>query len=90
MDWKLFLTTFATIFIAELGDKTQFAALGISSQSKSTLSVLLGVVLALGCAGTIGVIAGRLLGNFLNPVYLKYAASLLFIVMGVIIFFRAE
>ena len=90
MDWKLFLTTFATIFIAELGDKTQFAALGISSQSKNTLSVLLAVVLALSCAGSLGVIAGRFLGNFINPTYLKYCASLLFIAMGVVIFFRGE
>ena len=41
MDWKVFSATFLTIFIAEIGDKTQFAAVAAASQAKSTISVLL-------------------------------------------------
>ena len=41
MDWKIFLTTFITVFFAELGDKTQLATLGISSASENRLSVFL-------------------------------------------------
>ncbi len=55
MDWKPFITTFATIFLAELGDKTQFAAVAAAAKSESTWEVLLAVVLALSVAGTVGV-----------------------------------
>jgi putative Ca2+/H+ antiporter (TMEM165/GDT1 family) len=58
VDWGVFLSTFITIFLAELGDKTQFAALAAASQTKSTTSVLLATVLALSVAGTLGVAAG--------------------------------
>jgi len=82
MDWKLFTTTFVTILFAEMGDKTQFAALGLSAANSSTLSVWLGVVLGLAVAGTIGILAGKLLGNTLPPVALKWISGSLFIFMG--------
>jgi putative Ca2+/H+ antiporter (TMEM165/GDT1 family) len=82
MDWKVFVSTFVTIFIAELGDKTQFAALAASAGTRSTGSVLLAVVLALAAAGTMGVLAGRLLGDFISPQILKWPAGILFIGMG--------
>ena len=82
MDWKLFATTFITIFLAEMGDKTQFAALAASAQAKSTGAVLLAVVLALSTAGAIGVLAGRVLGTFIDPQYMKYISGSLFIVVG--------
>lgn len=83
MDWKIFTSTFITIFIAEMGDKTQFAALAASSQSKSTLSVLLAVVLALGLAGTLGVMFGKILGTYISPEITKYLSGILFIAMGI-------
>jgi hypothetical protein len=55
VNWQLFFTTFVTIFLAELGDKTQFAAVAAASQSDSTREVLLAVVLALSFAGTVSV-----------------------------------
>lgn len=85
MDWKLFLTTFITIFIAEMGDKTQFAALAASSQTKSTMTVWLAVVLALGLAGTFGVLAGKLLGTFISPEMTKYVSGILFILVGILV-----
>jgi putative Ca2+/H+ antiporter (TMEM165/GDT1 family) len=85
MDWKLFFVTFTTIFVAELGDKTQFAALALASEAKSTKEVLLGVVIALVAAGTIGVLAGRWLGSIVDPVVLKLLSGALFVVMGVLI-----
>lgn len=90
MDWKLFLSTFLTIFIAEMGDKTQFAALAASSQSHGIREVLLGVCLALLLAGCIGVFAGRILIQFISPGFLRYLASALFIAMGVWILFRGN
>lgn len=82
MDWKIFASTFITIFLAEMGDKTQFAALAASSQTKSTFSVLLAVVLALGLAGSLGVIFGKYLGTMLNPHFMKYISGTLFILVG--------
>ncbi|MCC7402789.1 MAG: TMEM165/GDT1 family protein [Bdellovibrionales bacterium] len=83
MDWKVFATTFVTIFIAEMGDKTQFAALAASAGSRSTLSVLLAVVLALSLAGFLGVVAGRYLGALVDPRYVKWVSGSLFIAVGI-------
>lgn len=82
MDWKIFASTFVTIFLAEMGDKTQFAALAASSETKSTLTVLLAVILALGLAGTLGVLFGRYLGDLINPQIMKYISGTLFILVG--------
>ena len=83
MDWKIFATTFVTLFLAEMGDKTQFAALAASASSRSTFSVLLAVILALSLAGVLGVVAGRFLGEVVDPALLKYIAGPLFILLGV-------
>lgn len=83
MDWKIFATTFVTIFLAEMGDKTQFAAMASGSQGNSTWSVWLAVVLALSLAGTLGVLFGRVLGQFLDPQTLKWISGTLFILVGV-------
>lgn len=82
MDWKLLLATFGTIFIAELGDKTQFAAIAASAQSKSTIEILIAVVMALALAGTLGVLLGRGLSEILNPEWLRYISGGLFIAFG--------
>ena len=83
MDWKIFASTFITIFLAEMGDKTQFAALAASSQSKSTITVLLAVVLALGLAGVLGVLFGKFLGNLLSPQMMRYVSGTLFVLIGI-------
>jgi len=83
MDWKIFASTFITIFLAEMGDKTQFAALAASSQSKSTVTVIMAVILALGLAGTLGVIFGKFLGAVLNPQIMRYVSGTLFILVGI-------
>ncbi|OGG99628.1 MAG: hypothetical protein A2600_08720 [Candidatus Lambdaproteobacteria bacterium RIFOXYD1_FULL_56_27] len=83
MEWKIFITTFVTIFLAEMGDKTQFAALAASSETKATYTVMAAVVLALGLAGVLGVIAGRFLGEWVDPQRLKYLSGSLFIAVGI-------
>ncbi len=88
MDWGVFLSTFITIFLAELGDKTQFAALAAASQTKSTTSVLLATVLALSVAGTLGVAAGSVLGKVIDPAKLKIVSGVAFLMMGCWILFR--
>ncbi|MFT6632750.1 MAG: putative Ca2+/H+ antiporter (TMEM165/GDT1 family) [Bacteriovoracaceae bacterium] len=82
MDWSIFSATFITIFIAEIGDKTQFAAMAAASQTKSTMSVLVATILALAVAGTLGVVAGSLLSKYIDPVKMKYFSGSAFIIMG--------
>jgi putative Ca2+/H+ antiporter (TMEM165/GDT1 family) len=72
VDWKIFAGTFVTIFLTEMGDKTQFAALAASSQSKSTMTVMLA-----------GVLFGKFLGNILHPEIMKYFSGVLFILIGI-------
>lgn len=81
-DWKIFATTFVTIFLAEMGDKTQFAAVASSSRTNATLSVAIAVMVALALAGLIGVLAGRLVGEFINPQTMRWVSGSLFIVVG--------
>ena len=88
MDWKLFFGTFTANFIAELGDKTQFLAIAASSQSKSWIEVLLAVVLALMLAGTIGVVAGKLLADVLTPKVMKYLSGCIFIALGLFVLLK--
>lgn len=87
MDWKLFFTTFVTIFLAELGDKTQFAAVAASAQSRSVLEVLLAVVFALALAGALGVLAGKFLAAFLDPQWMRILSGSLFLAIGVWVLF---
>ncbi|MEC7277149.1 MAG: TMEM165/GDT1 family protein [Bdellovibrionota bacterium] len=88
MDWSIFTTTFLTIFIAEIGDKTQFAALAAASQTKSVSSVLLATILALSLAGGIGVLAGSLLGKVIDPEKMRAVSGVAFILMGCWILFK--
>ena len=83
MDWKLCLTAFATVFIAELGDKTQLAALGLSSANPSPWVVFLGASAALIASTAIAVWAGQWLGSSLDPTLLQKASGILFIALGV-------
>jgi len=90
LDPKLFLTVFSTVFIAELGDKTQLATLLFASKSSSgLLTVFVAASAALILTTLIGVVAGAALSQYLNPRYLSYAAGAAFIVIGVWTLWRA-
>ena len=83
MDWKVFATVFGTVFLAELGDKTQLATLLFASRNASILwTIFIGASAALVLASAIGVAAGALVSQYLNPRYLSYAAGVGFIVIG--------
>ena len=88
MDWKVFATTFAAIFIAELGDKTQLAAISMTSETGKPLAVFLGAVLALAVVTLIGVVFGRALMEFVPEIYIRRGAAALFVVIGVLIWFE--
>ena len=76
-------TTFITVFLAELGDKTQLATLSFATGSTSKLAVFCGASLALIATSAVAVLAGDTLMRFINPTYLKIGSALLFIVIGV-------
>lgn len=84
MDIKLVLTVFGIVFLAELGDKTQLATLLFASKSPGNLvAVFVGASLALVVASAIGVVAGGVLAQYLNPRLLTYIAGAGFIVIGI-------
>ncbi|MEE4661262.1 MAG: TMEM165/GDT1 family protein [Halieaceae bacterium] len=84
MEWKTFLIVFGTVFAAELGDKTQLATLLFaSSEDVGKWTVFFAASLALVAAAGIGVLAGALLGELINPRYLQYFAGVAFIAIGI-------
>ena len=82
--WTAFWTTFGTLFLAEMGDKTQLAAVTLAAQTRSPLSVFLGAALALALVSLIGVAVGSALGKYLPEELLKKLAASAFIVVGVL------
>jgi Ca2+/H+ antiporter, TMEM165/GDT1 family len=82
MDWKLLLTTFGAVFVAELGDKTQLATLSLASGKVSRLAVFLGSAGALVCTSLLAVLAGAAISRYVPPIYLRRAAGVIFIVLG--------
>lgn len=85
MDWRVILTTFGVIFLAEMGDKTQLAAMTMAAQTNKPWAVLIGASVALACVSAIGVVVGGALGQYLPLVWIKRAAAVAFIVIGVLI-----
>jgi Ca2+/H+ antiporter, TMEM165/GDT1 family len=85
MDWRIFLTTFGVIFLAEMGDKTQLAAMTMAAESKKPWMVFIGAALALTAVSAIGVVAGTLIGNYVPLIWVKRLAALAFILIGVLI-----
>ena len=84
MDWKVLPTVFASVFIAELGDKTQLATmLFASDKDASKLTVFLGAAAALIVTSALGVLAGSLLSEYISEKVLRYLAGVGFIAIGV-------
>jgi putative Ca2+/H+ antiporter (TMEM165/GDT1 family) len=84
MDLKVFSTVFTSVFIAELGDKTQLATmLFASDQQTSKLTVFIGASLALIVTSALGVAAGTFLANYVSERILQYVAGVGFIAIGV-------
>lgn len=90
MDWKIFLMIFASVFIAELGDKTQIATMLFAADKEvSKYLVFFAASAALIVASAIGVLAGSLLSEYINEKYLHYVAGIGFIVIGLFTLVRA-
>ena len=86
---SLLLSTFITIFIAELGDKTQLATLTISGTSNKPLAVFLGSSTALVFASLLGALAGGSISNYVPEIILKSIASITFFIIGIRLFINS-
>jgi putative Ca2+/H+ antiporter (TMEM165/GDT1 family) len=84
VDWKVFVTTFGAIFLAEMGDKTQLAAMTLAADTKRPVAVFFGAALALTCVSALGVAVGGALGHYLPKEWIERVAAVAFIVVGVL------
>jgi len=83
MDWKLILSTFGAIFLAELGDKTQLAAVTLSASTKKPLAVFIGASLALVAVSAAGVAVGAGLSEVLPLALIRKVSAAAFVLIGV-------
>ena len=90
MDWKIFLTIFGAVFIAELGDKTQLATMLFATDKEvSKYTVFFAASAALVVASALGVLAGTFFAQYFNEKYLHYIAGIGFIGIGVLTLYNA-
>jgi putative Ca2+/H+ antiporter (TMEM165/GDT1 family) len=90
MDIKALLTVFLTVFLAELGDKTQIATVLFASEKEvSKWVVFTGAALALVTTSAIGVFGGMILSKYINPDYLHKIAGIGFVIIGIWMFFKS-
>ena len=90
MDYKILLTVFGTVFIAELGDKTQLATMLFAADKEvSKLTVFAGASLALILTSAIGVYAGGAISEFINEKTMQIIAGVGFLAIGAWILFKA-
>jgi putative Ca2+/H+ antiporter (TMEM165/GDT1 family) len=84
MDWKIFGTAFLTLFVAELGDKTQLAVITMTASTESKLSVFLGASLGLVAVTLVGVLVGGVLSQYVPTEWLQRIVAAAFIIIGVL------
>ena len=83
IDTHIFMTTFGMVFLAELGDKTQLATFCLAADCDPKLSVFLGAGSALLLSTLIAVLFGSVLSKYLPEHYVKIAAGIFFVVVGI-------
>lgn len=84
MDFRVLLTTFGIIFLAEMGDKTQLAAMTMAADSKRPWTVFIGSSLALVAVSALGVVVGSVIGQYVPIEWVKRVAAVAFIAIGIL------
>jgi putative Ca2+/H+ antiporter (TMEM165/GDT1 family) len=84
MDLRVLFTTFGIIFLAEMGDKTQLAAMTMAAQTKKPWAVFIGASVALAAVSALGVIVGSVIGDYIPLLWVKRIAAIAFIAIGVL------
>jgi putative Ca2+/H+ antiporter (TMEM165/GDT1 family) len=83
--WKVFLTTFGIMFLAEIGDKTQLAVISCAARFRSPWIVFAGAALALVLATAVGTIVGSTLTAIIGGKTIRFISGGLFVLFGVLI-----
>ena len=84
---KTFWLTFVTLFVAELGDKTQLSVITLTSKTAEPVKVFIGAACALVLVTLLGVLLGEVLVRFVPVEIIKKIAAAAFIVIGILMFF---
>tara|TARA_B100001094_G_scaffold41245_1_gene35924 strand:- start:76 stop:372 length:297 start_codon:yes stop_codon:yes gene_type:complete len=79
----LLFTTFVTVFLAEMGDKTQLTTITLSSTTNKPLAVFIGSSLALISATLLGALAGGSIANLIPSYLLKLLSGIVFLIIGI-------
>lgn len=90
IDWQLIGISFITVFLAEIGDKSQLAAIALGGSSKHPRAVFIGSTVALILASLLGVLAGGTVAQFLPEKLLKSLAAIGFAAMALRILWNNE
>jgi putative Ca2+/H+ antiporter (TMEM165/GDT1 family) len=89
MDFKILLIVFATVFFAELGDKTQIATMLFAADKEtSKFVVFLGSSSALILASGLAVLGGAFLSEYINTKYMSILAGIGFIIIGCLTLYK--
>jgi putative Ca2+/H+ antiporter (TMEM165/GDT1 family) len=90
MDWKIFLTVFSVVFVAELGDKTQLATMLFAADKEANKFMIFAAAsLALVVASALGVLAGSFLAEYVSQKLLQYIAGIGFVAIGAMTLYTA-
>jgi len=81
--WQVFSSTFFTIFLAELGDKTQVSTLLLSAEFHNPWVIFAGSALALIATSLLGVLVGRWLASHISPALLDKAAGIIMALISI-------
>jgi len=79
----LLITTFFTVFLAEMGDKTQLTTITLSSTTNKPLAVFIGSSIALILATLLGALAGGSIANLIPDFLLKLLSGIVFLIIGI-------
>lgn len=90
MDRSVFFTTFATLFLAEFGDKTQLAVINLTASTRKPWPVFFGAAAALAAVTGIGVLFGEGLVRLVPPLLMRRGAAALFMGMGAWMWFHGD
>lgn len=82
MDWQLLGLSFIAVFLSELGDKSQVAAIALGGSSKHPRAVFLGTAAALLLASFFGVLLGEGIAEVVPTRLVKAIAAISFAIMG--------